>query len=84
MKEEASTVPLLMNTITHYYTLLHKVDGKNMPKTSLRYKGVKTSYQSMSDILFSKHSQRSKTMVDAENDEFKTPLHLAVETGNVE
>ena len=37
----------------------------------------------MFDILFSKRSQRSKTMVDAENDEFKTPLHLATETGNV-
>ena len=69
-------------------TLLHlaSIYGRNEHARKLIQVQSNTCNGDQLSVLHSilLYSQISQTIVDAENDEFKTPLHLAIEAGCVE
>jgi len=84
VKEEADIAASQMKTRVHFCTLLHLMDGNDLLGSLSRY--VCKYMFSGGYLYLSPYDsfQMFRTMIDAQNEDAKTPLHFAVETGTIE
>ena len=91
MKVEADIAASQMKIRVHFCTLLHLMDGKDLLGSLSRYVCKYRLYVCKNRLSgwylnLSPYDsfQMFRVMIDAQNEDAKTPLHFAIETGNIE